>query len=120
MQTVPTQESSFSVLMGCFVGAGTQSADHPTISGVGWLTANRAHANDLQPMDSMLSTSAYSYSHSLTGSALQQFEHPTARLLQDSGFRQIRYLAWKQACLEERVTEGAWPPASRDIQSFKS
>ncbi len=58
-------------------------------------------------MDSMLSTSAYSYSHSLTGSVMQQFEHPTARLLQDSGFRPIRYPAWKLACLEERVSEGA-------------
>lgn len=57
-------------------------------------------------MDTMLSTSAYSYSNSLTGSAMQQFEHPTMRLLQESGFRQIGYLAWKKACLEERAAEG--------------
>lgn len=57
-------------------------------------------------MDTMLSTSAYSYSNSLTGSVMHQFEHPTMRLLQESGFRQISYLAWKKACLEERSAEG--------------
>ncbi|BDA41797.1 probable La-related protein 1 at C-terminar half [Coccomyxa sp. Obi] len=85
---------------------GASASDHPTISGVGWLTAGRAQSRELQPVDAMLSTSAYSYSNSLTGSAMQQFEHPTMRLLQESGFRQIGYLAWKKACLEERAAEG--------------
>lgn len=74
---------------------------------MGWLTAGRTHAEALPPVDSMLSTSAYSYSQSLSSSGMQQFEHPSLRLLQDSGFRQIGYLAWKKACLEERAAEGA-------------
>ncbi|KXZ47077.1 hypothetical protein GPECTOR_38g314 [Gonium pectorale] len=92
----------------------------PNGGAVGWLMgATPPEGNGLygsSPSGSMASSFGGSYKrHGLMGTSpggrggsvpIQKFQHPSYALLEENGFKQIKYMKWFKRCIEDRSAKG--------------
>jgi hypothetical protein len=50
---------------------------------------------------------------------LAKFQHPSHALLEENGFKQVKYTKWFKRCIEERSAKGAAGRAGWGLERFR-